>query len=348
MIKLIDYVKKYGDFSFEDKEFNDVDNLVFCSLIYLDFSNTSINSNIYTLEKIADEYINSYKPSFFNKLGIVSDDVYELLKVVKNKIRYKDIILRDYVYKFSGNMQFCAMTFNISKKLKYICFEGTDTLVSGWKEDFELSCYFPVSSHTEAINYVNKNIELFGPKVIIGGHSKGGNLALISSMFIKWYKKNKIIKIYSNDGPGLRKAEFESKRYKRIKKKFNHIVPENSIVGMLLRTDDYSVVKTCKNNILSHSLSYWLIDEDKISSGILSEKSIKLHDSVIYWLNIHNDYERRIMTEMIFNIFEEAGVKDLTDLKKMKNLIKVLYNMKNIDSATKELLTNLVFNSYNN
>lgn len=348
MIKLIDYVKKYGDISFDNKPFNDVDNLVFCSLIYLDFSNTSINENIHTLEEIANEYIKPYKTSFLKRIGIIADDVYELLKVVKDKIRYKNIILSNYEYKFSGNMQFCAMTFNISKKLKYICFEGTDTLVSGWKEDFELSCYFPVSSHTEAINYVNKNISMFGPKVIIGGHSKGGNLALISSMFMKWYKKNKVIKVYSNDGPGLRKKEIESKKYKRIKKKFIHIVPENSVVGMLLRTDDYYVIKTSKNNILSHSLTYWLIDDDKISKGVLSDKSIKLHDSVLYWLNIHNDYERRIMTEMIFKIFEEAKVKDLTDLKKIKNLIKVLYNMKNMDRATKELLTNLVFNSYNN
>ena len=348
MIKLIDYVRKYGNYSFDDKEFNDVDNLVFSTLIYLDLSDTSINENIHTLEEIANEYIKSYKPSFFNKIGIVSDDVYELLNIAKEKKRYKDIILSDYVYKFNGRMQFCAMIFNISKKLKYICFEGTDTLVSGWKEDFELSCYFPVSSHIEAINYVNKNISFFGPKVIIGGHSKGGNLALISSMYTRWYKKNKIIKIYSNDGPGLRKKEFESRKYKSIKKKYIHIVPENSVVGMLLRSDEHYVIKTSKNNILSHSITNWLIDEDKLSKGNLSEKSIKLYDSTIYWLNIHNDYERRIMTENIFKIFEEAKVNDLNDLKKIKKLIKVVYNMKNIDYATKELLTNLVFNSYNN
>ena len=117
---------------------------------------------------------------------------------------------------------------------------------------------------------------------------------------------------------------------------------------MLLRTDDYCVIKTSKNNILSHSLLYWLIDDDKIAKGVLSDKSIKLHNSVLYWLNIHNDYERRIMTKMFFKIFEDAKVNDLTDLKKFKNLIKVLYNMKNMDRAIKELLTNLVFNSYTN
>ena len=91
-----------------------------------------------------------------------------------------------------------------------ISFEGTDKHISSFREDANLACIYPVPSQTEAINYVNKNIKLFGPKVIIGGHSKGGNLALISGMYMKKYKQHKILKIYSNDGPSIRKKEFES------------------------------------------------------------------------------------------------------------------------------------------
>lgn len=348
MKNLTDYIDKYGDISFDNKEFNDIDNLIFSSLIYLDFSKTNIYNGEYTIHTIADEYISMNKYENVKKIAILQDDVYMLIQAIKDKVRYKDIVLSDYVYKFSHNMQFSALTFNISKKLKYICFEGTDTLVSGWREDFELACYFPVPSHIEAIEYVNRNVSLFGPSVIIGGHSKGGNLALISAMFMTWYKKIKVKKVYSNDGPGLRKKEFESRRYKRIKKKFIHIVPDCSIVGILLRNDTYIVVKSNKNNIIGHFISTWLIDDDKLVPSELSNTSINLQNSMISWLNLHNDYERKIMTDRIFKVFEEAGVKDIMDLKSIKNIVKVLYNIKNMDSATKELLIDLIVYNYKN
>ena len=38
---IYEYVDKYGDYTFEEKKFNEIDNLVFCSLSYLDFTYTS-------------------------------------------------------------------------------------------------------------------------------------------------------------------------------------------------------------------------------------------------------------------------------------------------------------------
>ena len=32
---VIGYIKKYGNYTFKEKEFNDIDNLVFCNLSYL-------------------------------------------------------------------------------------------------------------------------------------------------------------------------------------------------------------------------------------------------------------------------------------------------------------------------
>ena len=49
------------------------------------------------------------------------------------------------------------MTFNITKNLSYIAFEGTDQLISGWKEDLKMAYKFPVLAHEYAINYINDN-----------------------------------------------------------------------------------------------------------------------------------------------------------------------------------------------
>lgn len=348
MANLFNYVQEYGDINFKDKEFNDIDNLVFSQLSYLDFSNTNINNGKYTLEYIGLEYLNTNKYQEIKKLGIAQKDAYKLLRIVITKKRYQNIILSGYIYNTSKDKQFSAITFKISSRLKYICFEGTDELVSGWKEDGELACFFPIPSHIEAINYVNRNVKIFGPNIIIGGHSKGGNLALVAGMFMQKYKKFKVKKVYSNDGPGLRKKEFESKEYKRIKRKYIHIVPNSSIVGVLLRNDTYKVIKSTKNNIFSHAIATWVIEDDKLVPSELSERSKRLEKSIISWLDMHDDKQRVRVIHNLFKVLEDADITVLMNATKVKNIIKIIHNIKNIDKQTKELTKDLLLYNYKN
>lgn len=342
MENIFNYINKYGNTNFKEKEFNEIDNLIFCSISYLNFSKTSINENTHTLEQIGLEYLKKNDYMKIKKLGIPQDDGYKLLKLLIKKERYKNIILSDFIYKSNKNMQFGAITFHISNKLKYICFEGTDELISGWKEDGHLACFFPVPAQEEAINYINNHVFLFGANVIIGGHSKGGNLALVAGMFLKRYKQIKIKKIYSNDGPGLRKKEIESKEYKRIRTKYIHIVSQASIVGMLLRHDKHYVIKSKANGIMAHSMYNWIIDDDKLQVSELSSKSKNLEIKIIDWLDKHDDQERTDMINNVFKIFEENDIKSTNELKKVKNIIKILYNLKNIDKQTRVLLKELI------
>ena len=50
-------------------------------------------------------------------------------------------------------------------------------------------------------------------KLILGGHSKGGNLALVAAMYSNFLVRNKIIEIYSYDGQGLLEEQLNSSRY---------------------------------------------------------------------------------------------------------------------------------------
>lgn len=345
MNNVFDYVDKYGDINFTNKVFNDVDNLVFSLLSYLDFTDTKINENEYTLKEIGKEYLNKNNYKSIKKLGIAQRDAYKLLEILINKSRYCNIKMVNYIYNTNKDIQFSAVTFIISKNLKYICFEGTDEKISGWKEDAELACFFPVPSHIEAIKYVNKNTHIFGHSVIIGGHSKGGNLALVAGMYMQKIKKFKVIKVYSNDGPGLRYKEFNSKEYKNIKKKYIHIVPDCSIVGVLLRNDTYKVVKSIKKDITGHSISTWIIDDDKLLEGTLSSFSIKFSNSFVSWLDNHDDNTRIKYINAIFKVVEDENITTTTSLIKVKNIIKIISKMKNLDKETVEITKSLL--SYN-
>lgn len=336
MANIFNYVDKYGNYSFKEKSFNELDNVIFANLTYLDFTETSINNSNHTLEEIGLEYLKKYKIKEIKKYGYSEKDAYKLLeKVIKTK-RYKDIVLDDYIYKIEG-MQFSALTFKINNKLTYISFEGTDQLIEGWRESFNLIASFKVLSHYEAIKYLKKHIKLFGPKVIVGGHSKGGNLALISSINMNILKKLKIKKIYNNDGPGLNKKDYRSLKYKLIKRKVVNIIPKNSIFGVLLNSDKKKVVKTSYIPFFSHTMSTWSINDDKFSLTTLSKKHEKLHYKTDKWLNEHNDNEIKTMINNIFDIIEKYEISDTMTLIKLKNIIKIIKELKNIDEETKAL-----------
>ncbi len=80
---------------------------------------------------------------------------------------------------------------------------------------------------------------------IMGGHSKGGNIAVYSAMECDSSIQSRIIKIYSHDGPGFKEDILKGGKYELIKDKIYKILPQSSIVGMLLHhQEDYVVVET--------------------------------------------------------------------------------------------------------
>lgn len=343
MSNINDYIRKYKDKTFEEEPFNEIDNLVFSLLTYLNFDGIVSNERKYiTLEMAGKIYLGRNTFKNVKKYGIPQIGGYNALRMIVDSKRYKDILIYNYTYIADINKQFGAMSFKIKKDLIYIAFEGTDHLLSGWKEDFQMSYEFPVPAQEYAIKYLNHTIKLFDKNVIVGGHSKGGNLALVSSMYSKSILRRKIKLIYNNDGPGLRKAQIESKNYKKIKDRYIHIVPNYSYIGILLRNDKYKVIKSSRKDILSHSILTWMVNDNSFVEAKLSNISKNFEKSMNLWLDDHDDEERKKMITTIFKTLEDSGIyysRDLIDIRKSINVIKKL---KNIDEGTKSLILSLL------
>lgn len=339
-MNIYDYTEKYKNKTFEEKEFNEIDNIIFSLLAYLDFSN--IIEKKETLESVAKKYLEKYSFKEIKKLGTSSKDAYICLEKIYKTKRYKDIILKNYIYIGTQQEQFSVVTFKLNKKLAYIAFEGTDHLLSGWKDNLELAYKYPVQSQMRAIKYLKKATRIIGPKIIVGGHSRGGNLALVSAMELNIIKRLKIKNIYSNDGPGLRYKQFTSKRYKRVEKKLVHIVPKNSIIGIMLRNSKYRVVECKKRAFNAHYMANWVIEDDKILETNMNKKSIELEQNIIEWLDHHDDDKRKQLIDNIFKVFENCEIDDTRNIKKIKSIIKIIKEVKNIDKETKKLMIDFI------
>ena len=339
-MNIFDYIKKNGCYTFDELGFNVVDNFIFSALTYSDLGNY-VSDNRFNKRTISDVGNDFFKDFDKKQKNITAIRVgIKVLREIKDARRYKDLLLYNYSYIGNDKQQFCALTIEINKKLVYVSYEGTDELISGWHEDFEMAYKFPVLSQRRAIDYINRHFLFNNQNIILGGHSKGGNLAMVAGMYANFWVKDRIINIYNNDGPGLRKKEIESKYYKSINHKLISIIPNYSMVGLLLRhNNNYRVVKSTKRSVYAHDMATWLIENTDIKEGVLSSFSKYLDDSMINWLNKYNDDERKKFVDSLFMVFDRASVNSLVEVLNNKKLIlKIVFEIKGIDKKTKRML----------
>ena len=339
-MNVFDYIDYYGEYTFKERPFNEVDNAIFSFLAYVPFSGV-VNKKKKTIENAFEDFKKIYKPRKREMLAVKK--AVELFEKLYNKNRFKDIELSNYIYDGDENSQFSAITFGIDKKTYYVAFEGTDSLISGWEEDCKMAYHFPVEAQVLAKNYLDKYFTMKKCSLIVGGHSKGGNLALTSSMYANYFVKKKIKTIYSNDGQGLRKAQIESKFYEKIEPKFIHIIPNYSIVGLLLRhKDNYIVVKSNKRGLLAHDLATWQVSFDHFDKENLSRTSKVFDEGFSKWLDKYDDEKRKMFVKEVFDVLRKNNIKDLMEINLKKELIlNIIKQSKEINPVVKEMTIEL-------
>ncbi len=343
-MNIISYIDKYGKYTFTEEPFNEIDNVIFSCLTYIDLDKyvSHNKKNKITIEQATNAYYNEHERK--EKHIIATKNSLKILRYIKDTKRFKDLLLYNYSYIGTKDQQFSAITIEIDKKTVYVAFEGTDQLISGWKEDFMMSYMFPIPSQKHAIEYLNNNFTFSNKKIIIGGHSKGGNLAIISGMYSNFLIKRKIIKIYNNDGPGLINKTYESDKYHQMKNKIIHIVPNYSVFGLLLRhSSDYIVIRSTKKSIYSHDFLTWVTDGNHFKKSELSTFSKVIETGTLNWLNNYNYEEREKFVNSMFQIFEDLKIVSLTDISNNKKLIlDIIIRASNIDIKTKKMLKKFI------
>ena len=336
---LFEYIDKYGDYSFEDKEINEVDNMIFSFLSYVNLQNIELSEKE-TLESVSKKVFSIDRRG--KKSIIAEKDALRLLKAIMNKKRYKDCLLFNYIYEVDDDSQFSVITIEYLNNHIYISFEGTDEMISSWYEDFLLSYQYPTKSHVKAVEYL-KRYTLSKYSIILGGHSKGGNIALVAAMNTNPFVKSKITDIYSMDGPGLLPEILNSKKYKRIERKYHHIVPENSLVGMLLENTNEVVIKTTASGILAHDILYWEITNNYITRSRLSYFSRTLRKSLNKYIYSLTKDELEEVIKQLGDICKKLNIKSLVEIMDDNNKIVLLMKeIAKVNGRTKKMLTNIV------
>ena len=338
---IYEYIDKYGEYTFEEKEINQVDKVLFSFLSYANLEKVFSDDTCLTIEEAGKQYLELHPGKDINIIAVKEGN--KLLKYIRNTKRYKDCKLYNYEYVGNDKVQFGAVTIEYMPDKAYVSFEGTDSLFSGWKEDFILGYRFPTLSQKMAIRYLNKNFTISDNELIVGGHSKGGNLALVASMYSNMFVRNRIVEVISADGPGLLDKEYLSLRYSYVKDKYMHIIPDYSLVGLFLNHSNDFVVKATNKSILSHNIIYWDIEEDHFVKSKLSKFSKELDSSIQSWFRQYNIEDKKEFIDNLDSVFKEAKITSILDIKtKKSNLFNLIAKSKNMSNHTKKVLKDFI------
>lgn len=336
------YIKYFKDVTFEESPFNDIDNVLLACIAYLDFDNLLKDS--LTLNDLGKKYFNKIDYKEIKKEPLIVRRTNDVFEVVFNSRRYKDLIVSNYVKVVDKEKQFCAMKYK-SDKFTYVAYEGTDDSVIGWKEDFEMIYKFPVSSQQMAIDYLNKNIRFDDRKVYVGGHSKGGNLAMVAGMLARPSIKKRIINVFNNDGPGLRAREVNSVAYKKMMPKLKIFVPEEDVVGIILRENkELTVVKSSGKGVFQHNPFNWHCYGPIFIKSELAQNNSDLQDRILRWLNTHNDEKRKEMVDTVFNVLDKSDITYFSDIRqfKMNKILRLLKLSSKLDKDSRDLVISVL------
>jgi len=179
MNNIYKYIREYKNKTFEEHPVTELDILIFTQIPYIDFS----GSFEYNEEEVKLSVLwERAKKQNIKTMGFGHRVALKMLDEISNTKRYKDLILKKYIYYLEQDTQFGAISIVVPNEYTYIVFEGTDNTIWGWKEDFKLAYTYPTVSQMMASKYLNDNIKMKGSKVVVCGHSKGGNLALVGAM----------------------------------------------------------------------------------------------------------------------------------------------------------------------
>lgn len=341
MPNFIDYTKYYGEKSFEEVPFNDIDALILAELSYLNFSDVS-DELPNTIENISKSYFYVVTKEKIKSKKNVYKYAHNLFGYVKTSPRFKDIEMINYSRIVDSKKQFGAITFKYNDWI-YISYEGTNEYMSGWREDFDLSNTFPVPSQKLATEYLIGEAKKHN-KIYVGGHSKGGNLAVAAAMQADEKVREKIITVYDFDGPGVREKEFNSDQFQTLIPKIKKFTPEVSVIGMILySTPNYTVVKSDYKGILQHHAMSWQCFGSYFIPAKQSKSSIKFNKSIKDFLKDNTEEELRNFVKAIFEVLQKSDITstETVTIKKIIKCVNYVRQLNTYDPKTKDKLLKL-------
>lgn len=355
MAGIVEYSLVNAHKDFNTLPFTKVDGLIFAQLAYLEFDTFVPDRKLFvrgiTFSKICEqENFDSLFPieKTARKNLLLFNSLAYSRRYGKIKINY-----HENIFDSEERIQFSATTFILPNGDACVSFRGTDSTITGWRENFNMLYNDTVPAQILAVKYLNKVARKIKGNITVVGHSKGGNLAIYASTMCSAKAKEKIVEIQSFDSPGFSEEFVESKKYLETESKIIKFVPEDSMIGMLLTdTASYRIVKSDGEGIQQHDPFLWIVeDNDFVTGERIHRKAKFLNSTFREWVNNFTPEQRELFVDAMFDIVEATNVQKSESFIEWTENIKgntslILDSFKDLDPETRSFMLKVLRNIF--
>lgn len=339
MSNIVDYVNWRGDIPLTLENLNEIDKMILSRFSYFRFQEVNAMDDD-TIQTITSRLIQSLRKEEYNIAGD-----YDLTRSLNKSTRFKNLRVTDYYEILDEDVQkqFAAICVHLPQNVIYVSYCGTDDTMVGWKEDFNLSFMTGVPSQKEGVTYLSKISKKYpDAKFILGGHSKGGNVAVYSAVFSEKDVRDKILEIVNHDGPGFDDKVLNLDSYKDVLDRIRTYIPQSSVFGRLLgHKEQYKIVKSNEKGIMQHDIYSWqvmgtkIIQMDKTTNG-----SDFIDTTMRNWLKNIPMEERKDVIDAIYSLVMTRDAKTWKEFnkKRYRNIGAILKQYKNLSETDKEMI----------
>lgn len=340
MADLFAYLHWRGDLTFTQDPVNPVDALIFSALSYISFSGSALThpDTPIQLKNAADDFF--ALPANEQSHRVQSD--LNLLKAAAQTrrfgysmlVQYRDLMIPE------EQTQFAAMTFLLDDGSAFLAFRGTDYSLIGWKEDFNMSFHETIPSQRLALAYTKDIAGKYSMPLLLGGHSKGGNLAVFAGVKVDPSIQKRIKSIYNNDGPGFSDYLMNDPAYQKMVPKIKTFVPQSSVIGMLLEHQEpYAIIRSKQMGLLQHELYSWEISGPGfVRMEQMTANSRLLNHTIKNWLSGMSNEERNEFADALFTLLSNGDVDNVLDILHPRNLRNYIHTI-NKDRKLRRILS---------
>ena len=353
MSNVFDYLRWRGDLLLSERAFNEVDNLLMSLLSYIDLGGivpVPGQGEITLAEAAAAYFARRGEPR--EPLADVVDTAAEwdwMFFLMGAAPRFAGMKLSCYqdVLDTKADKQFCAVSIETEPGRLYLAYRGTTDDLAGWKEDFLLACLPEIPSHEEALRYLTEVADLYPEhRLTLGGHSKGGNLAVYAAVRAEDRIKARIETVWTNDGPGFQQDFVQSPLYASMADRIREIVPKSSMVGLLLnQKQPWLVVDSSQSGVLQHDGITWQVARDRFEAlPALTKESMRSAKLIKDWIDSMDLPARRAFVDALFDTLSASGEETVSGIMRdvPKALNASLAEARNLDKDIRDRVVDFI------